>query len=174
MSRADVESVEIFKPASFASAQQAGGTNLRQSRRGREREEAPDGHEHRSLLDSEENAKQTQRALVDRRRPSLRGMQMFFIAGCNSSNGTANSSGRAKHKRQRPTKTYTASLNCGIGIGIGIPRRRLKAETSLEDNKFTVLRGVHSSNKLLPPTLDDIDFPVSAKIPDDVDAIRGC
>ncbi|KAE9392091.1 hypothetical protein BT96DRAFT_1000715 [Gymnopus androsaceus JB14] len=46
MSRADVESVEIFKPASFASAQQAGGTNLRQSRRGREREEAPDGHEH--------------------------------------------------------------------------------------------------------------------------------
>jgi len=38
MSRADVESVEIFKPATFASAQQAGGTNLRQSRRGRERE----------------------------------------------------------------------------------------------------------------------------------------
>ncbi|KAE9396640.1 hypothetical protein BT96DRAFT_996522 [Gymnopus androsaceus JB14] len=139
MSRADVDSVEIFKPASFASAQQA-GTNLRQSRGERERE--------RKLLTGmnivdAENPKLTQRALVERR-PSLRGMQMFFIAECNSSNATANSSGRAENKRQRPTKDS---------------RRPILPETPLEDKKFTVLGGAHSSNKLLPPTLDHIDFP---------------
>ncbi|KAE9396643.1 hypothetical protein BT96DRAFT_996525 [Gymnopus androsaceus JB14] len=167
MSRADVESVEIFKPASFPSAQQAGGTNLRQSRRGRERErKLLTGMNIVEILTRQRrDAKLTQRALIERR-PGMRNVLHRWMQLKRY---------RQPQRQGRKQKT-TANKDSRRpilrhSIGIRIPGRRLKAETPVEDKKCTMLGGVHTSSYLQRWIISI--SPVSPKIPDDVHGIRG-
>ncbi|KAE9396642.1 hypothetical protein BT96DRAFT_996524 [Gymnopus androsaceus JB14] len=146
MSRADVDSVEIFKPAAVSSAQQA-GTNLRQSRRERERE-----RKHLTSMNIVEILTSQRRGCKTKLTSSNRVREGHPYEECKCSSSpdamaqtlppTPAAGPKTKDNgQQKFSKTYTASLNCGIGI----PGRRLKAETPVEDEKFTVLGGVHTA-----------------------------